>query len=69
MFLAGGLSSNNVRRAIDEVGAFGLDLCSGVRTDGKLDRGKLEAFFAAAGNLFSETSPHTEKTKPVASSL
>ena len=51
MFLAGGLSSNNVRRAIDEVGAFGLDLCSGVRTDGKLDRGKLAAFFAAVNSV------------------
>ncbi len=51
MFLAGGLTSNNVRRAIDEVGAFGLDLCSGVRTDGKLDRGKLAAFFAAVNSV------------------
>lgn len=45
MFLAGGLNPGNVRRAIREVGPFGLDLCSGVRTGGKLDRGKLAAFF------------------------
>ena len=45
MFLAGGLNAGNVKRAIREVGAFGLDLCSGVRTNGKLDRGKLQAFF------------------------
>jgi len=47
MFLAGGLTSDNVRQAIEEVGPFGLDLCSGVRTDGKLDRVKLMRFFAA----------------------
>ena len=45
MFLAGGLNAGNVRRAIGEVGPFGLDLCSGVRTSGKLDREKLQAFF------------------------
>lgn len=49
VFLAGGLNSENVRRAIDEVQPFGVDLCSGVRTDGKLDEKKLEAFFRAAG--------------------
>jgi phosphoribosylanthranilate isomerase len=45
MFLAGGLNTGNVGRAIREVGPFGLDLCSGVRTSGKLDREKLQAFF------------------------
>jgi phosphoribosylanthranilate isomerase len=45
MFLAGGLNPGNVGRAIREVGPFGLDLCSGVRTSGKLDREKLQAFF------------------------
>ena len=47
VFLAGGLHAGNVREAIDTVEPFGLDLCSGVRTDGKLDLRKLEAFFAA----------------------
>jgi phosphoribosylanthranilate isomerase len=47
IFLAGGLHAGNVRQAIDAVGPFGLDLCSGVRTDGKLDPRKLEAFFNA----------------------
>jgi phosphoribosylanthranilate isomerase len=50
VFLAGGLNSGNVRQAIEEVQPFGLDLCSGVRTNGKLDERKLEAFFKAAGN-------------------
>jgi phosphoribosylanthranilate isomerase len=45
MFLAGGLNATNVRRAIEGVGPFGVDLCSGVRTNGKLDREKLQAFF------------------------
>ncbi len=44
VFLAGGLNAENVRRAIDEVNPFGLDLCSGLRTNGKLDQRKLELF-------------------------
>ena len=44
IFLAGGLNPGNARKAIEEVGPFGLDLCSGVRTDGKLDEFKLAAF-------------------------
>ncbi|MBL7807536.1 MAG: phosphoribosylanthranilate isomerase [Saprospiraceae bacterium] len=47
VFLAGGLKPENVRAAIDAVQPFGLDLCSGVRTEGKLDPWKLEKFFAA----------------------
>ena len=46
-FLAGGLNADNVRDAVDTVQPFGLDLCSGVRTDGKLHLRKLEAFFEA----------------------
>ncbi len=45
VFLAGGLKAENVRAAIEAVQPYGLDLCSGVRTDGKLDPYKLEAFF------------------------
>ena len=40
-------SPENVAEAIAEVGPFGLDLCSGVRTGGALDERKLERFFAA----------------------
>ena len=47
IFLAGGLNASNVARAMNSVAPFGLDLCSGVRTDGKLDRQKLVDFFAA----------------------
>lgn len=45
VFLAGGLNAVNVREAIETVQPFGLDICSGVRTDGKLDKFKLEKFF------------------------
>ncbi|MEO8104250.1 MAG: phosphoribosylanthranilate isomerase [Betaproteobacteria bacterium] len=48
VFLAGGLKPGNVRDAVDQVQPFGLDLCSGVRTDGMLDESKLRAFFSAA---------------------
>lgn len=47
VFLAGGLRPDNVRQAIEAVEPFGLDLCSGVRTDGDLDARKLEQFFEA----------------------
>ena len=45
MFLAGGLKPENVSEALAQVAPFGLDLCSGVRTSGKLDEAKLKAFF------------------------
>ncbi len=47
VFLAGGLTPENVGQAIEDVGPFGLDVCSGVRSDGKLDATKLRRFFAA----------------------
>jgi len=45
IFLAGGLNGENVACAISEVAPFGLDLCSGVRTNGRLDEMKLARFF------------------------
>lgn len=47
LFLAGGINKNNVKEAIDTVQPFGIDLCSNVRTNGKLDKEKLEEFFNA----------------------
>ena len=44
VFLAGGLNIENVDNAINTVQPFGLDLCSGVRTNGMLDEEKLKAF-------------------------
>ena len=47
LFLAGGLTPENVAQAIREVEPFGLDVCSGVRTAGKLDAEKLKRFLGA----------------------
>jgi len=53
VFLAGGLNSENVADAIRQVRPFGVDVCSSVRTDGRLDPVKLAAFFEAVeGVLF-----------------
>lgn len=46
VFLAGGLNSENIQKAIETVGPYGVDLCSSVRTNGHLDPKKLEEFFA-----------------------
>ena len=47
VFLAGGLTPSNVCDAIKEVSPFGVDVCSGVRTDGKLDEAKTGDFIRA----------------------
>ena len=46
VFLAGGLRPDNVKEAIAVVQPFGLDLCSGIRTDDKLDEKKLREFIS-----------------------
>lgn len=47
VFLAGGLNPGNVVAAIRQVRPFGVDICSGVRTEGRLDPVKLAAFMRA----------------------
>lgn len=47
VFLAGGLRVANVGAAIRAVAPWGVDVCSGVRTDGALDAVKLAAFVRA----------------------
>lgn len=47
VFLAGGLRAENVAAAIQQVRPYGVDICSGVRTNGRLDEEKLSAFMAA----------------------
>lgn len=50
VYLAGGLNPENVRGAVAAVGAFGVDVCSGVRTRVggalALDAGKVSRFIA-----------------------
>lgn len=47
VFLAGGLHAGNVGEALDAVRPFGVDVCSGVRTAGRLDAQKVRAFVDA----------------------
>jgi phosphoribosylanthranilate isomerase len=47
VYLAGGLKPDNVATAIRGVRPFGLDVCSGLRSNGVLNESKLAAFFAA----------------------
>jgi phosphoribosylanthranilate isomerase len=47
VFLAGGLSPDNVGAAIRAVRPYGVDLCSSVRTADALDEGKLARFMQA----------------------
>jgi len=49
VFLAGGLNPGNVAKAIAQVAPFGVDVCSGLRTNGNLDEAKLGAFMREAG--------------------
>ncbi len=47
LWLAGGLRVHNVAEAIATVQPYGLDLCTGVRVDGRLHAPTLAAFMAA----------------------
>jgi phosphoribosylanthranilate isomerase len=47
VYLAGGLNPTNVAAAIAQVRPFAVDVCSGLRTDGKLDEEKLASFVKA----------------------
>ncbi len=51
IFLAGGLNPENIAEAILQVQPFAVDVCSGVRTNGKLDESKLAAFVDHALSL------------------
>jgi len=45
VFLAGGINKDNIKKAIEHVQPYGIDLCSSVRANGQLDESKLEALF------------------------
>lgn len=53
VFLAGGLNATNVGQAIETVRPYGLDVCTGVRTDGRLDPEKLSAYVSAVATAES----------------
>ena len=55
LFLAGGLRADNVAEAIATVQPHGLDLCSSVRSEGRLDVARLHAFFAAVAAAAGST--------------
>ena len=59
IFLAGGLRPDNVAHAIRTVRPFGIDVCSGVRTGGRLDATKLDAFVAALQEADAERRAHS----------
>jgi phosphoribosylanthranilate isomerase len=51
IFLAGGLKPENVIAAIEEVRPFGVDVCSGLRPNSRLDQGLLREFFSAIDSV------------------
>ena len=53
VFLAGGLNPDNVEDALRQVQPFAVDVCTGVRTENKLDERKLSTFFKAV-NSYSQ---------------
>jgi phosphoribosylanthranilate isomerase len=55
VFLAGGLNASNVARAYATVRPYGLDACSGLRTEGRLDEDKLAAYCQAVDRAFGQT--------------
>lgn len=50
VYLAGGLRPSNVERAISAVRPFGVDVCSGLRTGGRLDERRLRRFMRNVRN-------------------
>ncbi|HZW81219.1 MAG TPA: phosphoribosylanthranilate isomerase [Candidatus Deferrimicrobiaceae bacterium] len=58
IFLAGGLKPDNVHEAVREVGPFGLDVCTGVRGEGKLDEQKLRALFESLAKPLDSLGPN-----------
>ena len=63
VYLAGGLNPENVGRAIAQVQPFGVDVCSGLRTGGRLDASKLERFMRAVreSGLTNSSLPRGEQ--------
>ena len=47
LFLAGGLSPDNVAQAVKTLHPYAVDVSSGIETDGRKDPEKMAAFVAA----------------------
>ncbi|MEO8433768.1 MAG: phosphoribosylanthranilate isomerase [Pyrinomonadaceae bacterium] len=45
IFIAGGIKPENARAVVNQVAPFAIDICTGVRTEGRLDEQKLSALF------------------------
>lgn len=56
VWLAGGLTPDNVADAIRQVRPYGVDLCTGLRTDRRLDSVKVDAFMTAVRGVDAETA-------------
>lgn len=54
VFLAGGLNPENIHEAIETVNPYGLDICSGVRSNGKLNSEKLSCLIKAIQDKTSD---------------
>lgn len=50
-FLAGGLNPQNVVRAVKQLSPYGIDLSSGIETDGVKDKGKLSSVIASVRGI------------------
>lgn len=54
VFLAGGLTPGNVAEAVATVRPFGIDVCSGLRTECRLDGARLTAFMTEIDRISRE---------------
>ncbi len=59
VFLAGGLRPENIGQAIRDVSPYGVDLCTSVRTDDRLDPEKLAAFVNEVARADGDKSDRT----------
>ena len=50
-FLAGGLGPGNVVRAVKQLHPYGIDLSSGIETDGVKDKGKLSSVISSVRRI------------------
>ena len=61
LFLAGGLNPQNVATAIAQVAPYGVDVCSGLRTNDALDETKLRHFMTS---VQESAVPNARESRP-----